>query len=98
MYITNSVVNLMFFVCSGKVMSSARSDKLVTFTGSRHEALPIDDRDLLAAALNQPRMFQLRGSIRDRWSLDPEHFGEQVLIDQERVMIAAVAHHQQPTR
>src|ERR1700730_8651447 len=98
MYITNSVANLLFFVCSGKVMSSARSDQLVTFTRSRHEALPIDDLDLQSAALNQPRTFQLPGGIRYRWPLDTEHFGKQVLADQERVIIAAVAHHQQPTR
>ena len=42
-------------VCSRKVMSNARPDQLITFTRSRHEALPIDDRDLLTAALNQPR-------------------------------------------
>jgi hypothetical protein len=40
-------------VCLGKVKSEACPDQLITFTGCRHEALPIKDRDLPSAARNQ---------------------------------------------
>ena len=37
-------------------------------------------------------------SDRDRRSLNPEHFGEQVLGDLQSVVVAAIAHHEKPTR
>jgi hypothetical protein len=51
-----------------------------------------EDRDLLSAAFNQTRTFQLAGSIRDAWPLDPQHFGEQVLSDRQCVLVTAVTH------
>jgi hypothetical protein len=47
---------------------------------------------------NQTGMFELPDSIRDGWSLDTQHFGEQALSDKERVTVAAVPHHEQPAR
>jgi hypothetical protein len=40
-------------VCFGEVKSEARSDQLITFARFFGETLPIKDRDLPAAALNQ---------------------------------------------
>jgi hypothetical protein len=57
----------------------ARPNQLITFTGCRHEALPIKYRDLPSAARNQTGTFELPGSIRDGWPLDAQHFGEQAL-------------------
>ena len=85
-----------FGVGLGKMVCEASSDELVTLTRSRQEALAIDDGHLLAAALNQPCMFQLPSSVRDRRPLYPEHFGEQILRDQQCVTVVAVSHHQQP--
>ena len=66
-------------LCFGKMRSDARPDQLITFARFRHEALPIKYRDLLSAACNQTGAFKLPGSIRDRWPMDTQHFGEQVL-------------------
>jgi hypothetical protein len=100
MYITDfgAEIPLYLCVCFGKVKSDARSDQLITFTRFFGEALPIKYRDLPAAALNQARTFQLSGSIRDGWPLNTQHFGEKVLGDQQRVLVTAVTHHEQPTR
>jgi len=62
-------------------MREARSDELVTLTRSRHEALAIEDGHLLPATLNQPCLFHLPSSVRDRRPLYPEHFSEQILRD-----------------
>jgi hypothetical protein len=40
----------------------------------------------------------LYAPLRDRWSVNPEHFGQQILGDAQRVVVAAVTHHEQPTR
>jgi hypothetical protein len=53
---------------------------------------------LPSARLDQTRTFQLADGIRDGWPLDTQHFGEQALSDKERVAVAAVTHHEQPTR
>jgi hypothetical protein len=53
---------------------------------------------LPSAARNQTRAFQFLGSIGDAWPLDTQHFGEQALSDLQRVIVAAIAHHEQPTR
>ena len=74
-------------------MGNAGTHELVTLARSSHEALAVDDRDLLTAALNQPGMFQLCSGVGDRWSLGAEHFGKQVLADKKSVTIAAIAHH-----
>src|SRR5271170_3063127 len=98
MYITDPAREARFLrVCFGKVKSEACPDQLIAFTRCRYEALPIKDRDLASAALNQTGAFQLTESIRDGWPLDPEHFGEQVLSNLQRVIVAAVTHHEQPT-
>ena len=79
-------------------MSNARAEQLITFTRRLGEALPIEYRDLAATALNQIRTFQFLGCIGDGWSLDTQHFGKQVLGDQQYVIVAAVPHHEQPAR
>src|SRR5450631_4854328 len=85
-------------VCFGKVKSDARFDQLITFTRFFDEALPIKDRDLPEAALNQTCAIQLTGSIRDGWPLNTQHFGEKALGDRQCVLVTAVTHHEQPTR
>ena len=85
-------------VCFWQVKSQPRPNQLVAFAGCLREALPIKDRDLPSAAFNQIGTFQLLGGIADAWPLHAQHFGEQVLSDGERVAVAAVTHHEQPTR
>src|SRR5271170_2840533 len=85
-------------VCLGKVESDAGPDQLVAFAGCVRQALAVDYRDLPSAALDQSCNFQLLGGIRDGWPLDAQHFAEQALSDPQRVIVAAIAHHQQPTR
>src|SRR6202790_3608214 len=85
-------------ICLRKVKSDASPDQSVAFTRRFREALPIENRDLPCGAFNQTSTFQLLGGVRDGWSLDTQHFGEQVLGDRQCVVISAVAHHQQPTR
>ena len=98
MYITERARKSFFRICPGKVKSDARPDQSVAFTRRFREALPIENRDLPSAAFNQTSTFQLLGGVRDGWSLDTQHFGEQVLSDRQRVAVSAVTHHQQPTR
>jgi hypothetical protein len=81
MYITETAEIRFLWVCFGKVRSDACPDQLITLTRFRHEALPIKYRDLLSAARNQTGTFQLPGSIRNGWPVDPQHFGEQVVSD-----------------
>ena len=58
MYITESAETpLLLCVCFGKVKSNARPDQLITFTRCLREALPIEYRDLPAAARNQTGTF-----------------------------------------
>ena len=98
MYITDPAREARFLrVCFGKVKSEACPDQLIAFTRCRHEALPIKYRDLSSAARNQTGAFQLMGSVRDGWPLDPQHFGEEVLSDLQCVIVAAVTHHEQPS-
>ena len=85
-------------VCFRKVRSDARSDQLIALTRCLYETLPIEYRDLLSAALNQAYTFQLSGGIRDGWPLNTQHFGEKALGDRQCVPVAAVTHHEQPTR
>jgi hypothetical protein len=90
MYITDvAFLTCMFW----KVKSDALSDQLIAFT-----SLPIQYRDLPSAALNQTCAFQFLSSNRDRWPLDAQHFGEQILRIQQCVVVTAVTHHEQPTR
>jgi hypothetical protein len=49
---------------------------------------------LASAALYKTGTFKLPSSIRDGWSLDPQHFGEQVLGDRQCVIVIAVTHHE----
>ena len=94
MYITDALLWISF----GKVKGDARPNQLITFTRFFEEALPIEDRDLPPAALDQTRAFQLFGSIRDGWPLDTQHLGEKALGDLQGVLVSAVTHHEQPTR
>ena len=98
MYITESAPPRFLRVCFGKVRSDARPDQLITFARFRDETMPIKYRDLPSAAHDQTGTFELPGSIRDRWPLDAQHFGEQALRDPQCVIVTAVTHHEQPTR
>ena len=63
MYITDAVrANLNLRVCFGKVKSEAHADQLIAFARCSRETLPIEDRDLPSAALNQTVTFQLASS------------------------------------
>ena len=97
MYITERGATISL-VCLGKVKSEARPDQPITFARCRGESPPIKYGDLPAAVFNQSGTFELPDSIRDGWSLDTQHFGEQALSDKERVSVAAVPHHEQPAR
>ena len=85
-------------VCVRKVKSDALPDHQITFARSLHEALPIKHRDLPSAARNQTGTFHLPSSFGDGWPLDTQHFGEQVMSDQQCVIVTAITHHEQPTR
>jgi hypothetical protein len=98
MYITEMHNGLRFGICLGQVGGKARPDQLITFTGCLHEGWPIEDRDLSSAALDQACMFQFSRRIRDGWPLNAQHFGKKALRDRQLVPVAAVTHHEQPTR
>ena len=85
-------------VCLREVKGDARPDQLIAFARCFDEALPVDDRDLPAAALDQTGLLELPSSVRDRRPLNTQHFGEQVLSDRQGVIVAAIAHHEKPTR
>jgi hypothetical protein len=95
MYIT--IAERRLIVCLRKMKRDARADQLITFTRCLDEALPVAYRDFPAAALDQTSTLQLPGTSRDRWPLDTQHFGEQVLSDREPVTVTAVTHHEEPT-
>jgi hypothetical protein len=80
------------------VKSQARPDQLITFARRIRETLTIKDRNLSAAGLDQTRTFQLADSIRDARPMNTQHFAKQILRNRELVTVAAVAHHEQPTR
>ena len=73
---------------------SSLPDELVAFTRDFDETLSISDDDLPSATHNQTRVFQLPGGVRDAWSLNTQHLGQQILTDGQDVIVAAVAHHQ----
>src|SRR5450755_3028178 len=79
-------------------MRNALTDQLITFTRSLGEALPIAYRHLPETALDQACALQFFRRVRDRWPLDTEHFGKQVMGDWQYVIVAAVSHHEQPAR
>ena len=97
MYITDPRDSLLR-VCLGEVKSEMRPDQLVAFARCGRETLSIKYRELPSPSGNQARPFQLSGSIRNGWSMNTQHFGEQALGDLQCVIVTAVAHHQQPTR
>ena len=70
-------------VCFGKVRSDARSDQLIALARCLYETLPLEYRDLPAAALDQTCAFQPMDSIRDGRPLNTQHFGEQALGDRQ---------------
>ena len=88
----------MSLVRFGKVKSQARPDQLITFARCLGEALPIKNCDLPPAMFDQTATFKLPECVRDGWPLDPQHFGEQALSNEQRVTVTAVAHHEKPTR
>src|SRR5712671_8179578 len=85
-------------ICFGKMKSDALTNQLVTFARGLRQALPVDDRDLPAATLNQSLAFQLSGRIRDGGPLGAQHLGKNVLRDQEIILVATVSHHEEPAR
>jgi len=98
MYITERRLSSSLRVGSGKVETYPRPGQLIAFARCRHEARPIEKRDLPSAALDQTGTFQLAGSIGDAWPLNTQHFGKQGLADLQNVVVAAITHHQQPPR
>ena len=98
MYITVGGTLTLSAECFWQVKSEARPDQLIAFARCLGEAPPIKYRDLPSASFNQTGTFQLSDSIRDAWSVDTQHFAEQVLSDREHVTVTAVTHHEQPTR
>jgi hypothetical protein len=80
------------------VKSDARSNQLITFIRFLYETLPIKYLDLSSTAPNHTRALQLPDGICYAWSLDTQHFGEQILSDPQCVLVTAVTHHEQPTR
>jgi hypothetical protein len=85
-------------ICFGKMKSDALADQLVTFARGLRQALPVNDRDLPAATLNQSRAFQLPGCVRDGGPLRTQHFCENILRNQESVIVATVTQHEEPAR
>lgn len=85
---------LLLMVRFWKVKRDSFANQLITFTRRFYETLPIQQGDLLSAALDQTRTFELFGGVRDRWPLDAEHFCQKVLSDRQRVIVTAVTHHQ----
>ena len=81
-----------------KVKSDAGANQLVALARSRDESLSIKDGNLLPASLDKTCTLQLMGGIRDAWPLDPQHIGKKVMGDGECILVAAVAHHEEPTR
>ena len=59
---------------------------------------PIEYRDLPRPHSIKPARSSSPDGIRDGWPLDTQHFGEQILGDRQCVIVAAVTHHEQPTR
>ncbi len=85
-------------ICLGKMKSDALTNQLVTFARGLRQALPVNDRDLPAATLNQSRVFQLSGRIRDGGPLGAQHLSENILRNQQSVIVATVLHHEEPAR
>jgi len=98
MYITKAATRAPLFPSLGKVKSDAFPDQLIAFTRRLREALPIQYRDFPPAALNQAGLFQLLGSVGDRWPLGTQHFGKEILRNRQCVLVTAIPHHEQPTR
>jgi hypothetical protein len=73
-------------------------DQTITLTRRCLQAFPIEYCDLSSTALNQTGSFKLMDSVRDGRPLDAQHFGKQALSDLQRIIVAAVAHHEKPTR
>jgi hypothetical protein len=82
----------------GQVKGDTLPDQPVTFTRGLREPLPITYRNLLSPPLDQAGAFQVPGGIGDGWPLNAQHFGQKVLRNWQNVLIAAVAHHEQPAR
>ena len=85
-------------ICFGKMKSDALTNQPVTFARGLRQALPVDDRDLPAATLDQSRALQLPGCIRDGGPLGTQHLGKNILRNQESVIVATVTHHEEPAR
>jgi hypothetical protein len=80
------------------MMGETRPDQFVAFTGLLHEAWPIAYRDVPPAALDYARTFPFPHCVRNRRPVHTQHFGQQIVGDGQRVIVAAITHHQQPTR
>ena len=77
---------------------SAPPNQLVTFARFVHQAFAIKDRDLLSAWRNQAGALKLSEGIGDGWPLHPQHIGKEGLSDSQRIALASIVHHKQPTR
>jgi hypothetical protein len=73
-------------------------DQLIAFARLLHQAFPIKDRHLLAAVPDQASALKLSDGISDGWPLYPQHMGKEGLSDLQRIAIAPIVHHEQPTR
>jgi hypothetical protein len=76
----------------------APPDQLIAFARFLHKAVPIKDRYLLAAVPDQACTLKLTDGIGDGWPLHPQHMGKEGLSDSQRIAIAPIVHHEQPTR
>ena len=60
--------------------------------------MSIEHDDLATTGPNETVAFELAESIGNWWPVYPQHFGEEGLRDEEDVVLAPIAHHEQPTR
>jgi len=77
----------------GKMKSDAISYQLITFARRFLQAVPIKYRHLPSTMFNQARKFKFANDMRDGWPMRAEHFGKEVLRDQECIPVNPVVHH-----
>ena len=57
--------------------------------------MAIEDRDFPLPASDHAGLLHLPCDVRNGRSLDPQHFGEQALRNQERVLVTPIMHHKE---
>jgi hypothetical protein len=80
------------------MIGETRPDQFVAFTRLLDEAWPIAYRDVPLTSLDHTRTFQFPDYVRDRWPVHAQHFGKQIVGDGQPNIVAAITHHEQPTR